>query len=297
MIGDPLTVLVLCGLLVFLGGAGVLAWGRIRRLQAANEALRDSERHYRRITEHAGDLVAMVDREGRWLYASPSYAQIFRAEDLAAGGDAFRNLHEEDQFRVRGALQVVVRSGEPCRLRMRLHTVRGEVRRFETLVHPVREPDPAMRGANRSAVLGAVFASRDVTDMREREEQREVAAHAFERMTEAMMITSAAGRILTINSSFTRITHYAPADVLGRPESEFRSALQPESFYDDIYATVLREGRWQGTTWCRRRDGSLYREWRSVSAVRDEDGRVTHYVALFRELAGQEAEERSAKSA
>ena len=61
------------------------------------------------------------------------------------GGDAFRNLHEDDQFRVRGALQAVVRSGESTRLRMRLNTVAGDVRRFEVMVHPVKEADGTIK--------------------------------------------------------------------------------------------------------------------------------------------------------
>jgi PAS domain S-box-containing protein len=145
-----------------------------------------------------------------------------------------------------------------------------------------------------------VIASRDVTELSDREEQLEIAGLAFERMAEAMMITNAAGRILTINQAFSRITGFAPDEVLGQPESKFRSHMQEESFYDDMFATVLRTGQWRGSTWCQRRDGSVYREWRSVSAVRDADGRVTHYVALFGELNRQGAggvEEWPAKSA
>ena len=145
------------------------------------------------------------------------------------------------------------------------------------------------------------MASRDITDLSDREEQLEVAAHAFERMAEAMVITNAGGRILTVNLSYTRITGYAQEDVLGRHESEFRTAMQPQTYYDDIYAQVLRTGHWDGTTWCRRRDGTLYREWRSVSSVRDRDGRITHYVALFRELdshgADRGVDDRARKSA
>ena len=161
------------------------------------------------------------------------------------------------------------------------------------MVHPVREEDDEIRGA--------VMASRDLTELREREEQLEVAAHAFERMAEGMVITNAAGRILTVNHSYSRITGYTPEEVLGRQESELRTAMQPQAFHDDIYAEVLRSGHWDGTTWCRRPDGKVYREWRSMSAVRDPEGRVTHCVAVFRELDSHGADrapgERPAKSA
>jgi PAS domain S-box-containing protein len=278
---DLVSALCFFGSLAYSAGVGLVVQNQQRRLRSAREELREGERRYRLITEHAGDLVAMVDRDGRWNYASPSYGAIFAPEDLALGADAFRNLHEEDQLRVRGALQALVRSGQTSRLRMRLRTRHGDVRRVETLMHAVNGED--------GAITGAVLASRDVTELRDREEQLEIAGLALENMADAMMITSASGRILTINGSFTRITGYAPAEVLGRQESEFRSALQPASFYDEMYAAVLRAGHWQGSTWCQRRNGSVYREWRSVSAVRDPDGRITHYVALFGEADGLEA--------
>jgi PAS domain S-box-containing protein len=283
------SALCFAGALAYSCGVGVVVFGQNRRLRVARDELRAEERRYRLITEHAGDLVAMVDRDGRWLYTSPSYARIFRAEDLAVGRDAFRNVHEEDQFRVRGAVQGVMRNGESCRLRVRLHTSTGDVRRFEATVQPVREGENASSGEIGGAndrITAAVMASRDVTELRDREEQVEVAAHAFERMAEGMVITNVAGRILTVNQAYSRITGYSSEEVVGRQESEFRSAMQAQTFYDDIYAEVLRSGHWDGTTWCRRRDGTVYREWRSVSAVRDAGERITHYVTLFREVNG-----------
>jgi PAS domain S-box-containing protein len=283
------TLLCFIGSVAYTCVVAVVVYTQNKRLVKARERIRESERRYRLITEHAGDLVSMVDRDGRWLYASPSYSRILGAENLVVGRDAFASIHEEDQFRVRGALQVVMRSGETCRMRMRLRTAGGDVRRFEALVHAVQNED--------GAITGAVIAARDVTELRDREEQLEVAAHAFERMAEAMVISNAAGRILTINQSYTRITGYPAEDVIGRQESDFRSAMQPQAFYDDVYAEVLRTGYWNGTTWCRRRDGTVYREWRSVSAVRDAEERITHYVSLFRELNGLAADARTAQSA
>ena len=234
----------------------------------------------------------MVDRDARWRYTSPSYSRILDAEDRAVGADAFRRVHDDDQMRVRGALQELMRSGISGKVRMRLHTRGGDVRRIESIVHPVQKDGGALIGEESSTgaepwITGAVMASRDITELSDREEQLEVAGLAFERMAEAMMITNAAGRILTINRAFTRITGYEPAEVLGQPESRFRSGMQADAFYDDMYATVLRAGHWRGSTWCQRRDGTVYREWRSVSAVRDTESRVTHYVVLFGELSGQ----------
>ena len=81
-----------------------------------------------------------------------------------------------------------------------------------------------------------------------------------------------------------QVTGYAMEQVVGRKETDFRHACQPPSFYDQMYGTVEREGRWTGSTWSRRKDGSLYREWRNVSAIKDETGQIKHIVTIFFEL-------------
>ena len=108
-------------------------------------------------------------------------------------------------------------------------------------------------------------------------------------MTEAILIASADGTVVTVNRAFCDITGYTRADVLGQPEKTFRNALQPPDFYDEMYAAVLREGYWSGTTWSKRRNGSVYREWRSVRAVKDAAGAVTHYVSVFYEVGAGKA--------
>jgi PAS domain S-box-containing protein len=102
-------------------------------------------------------------------------------------------------------------------------------------------------------------------------------------MTEAIMITAADGTIVTVNRAFTELTGHAREDVLGQPEKSVRNALQPSEFYDEIAAIVQRDGHWSGTTWSRRKNGSVYREWRSVRAVKETD-KITHYVMLFYEV-------------
>jgi PAS domain S-box-containing protein len=111
-----------------------------------------------------------------------------------------------------------------------------------------------------------------------------LAAHALEGMTEAIMITAADGTIVTVNRAFCEITGHERDAVLGQPERAIRSGLLPPQFYDDAYATVHREGYWCGTTWNRRKNGSVYREWRSLRSVKDPSSGVTHYVHVFYEV-------------
>jgi len=220
----------------------------------------------------------MVDREGRWLYTSPSYVRILDSPDLAPGVDAFKRVHPDDAERARVSVLRAAATGKPRELALRLVDRAGRIRQYKTRVQTIGVGS----GANPSERL--LLVSHDVTDLRESEERLLLAAHAIEGMTEAIMISAADGTVLTVNRAFVDVTGYSRDDVLGQSERMVRSALQPPEFYDEIYDVVRREGYWSGTTWSRRKNGSVYREWRSVRPVRDATGAVTHFVVVFYEV-------------
>jgi PAS domain S-box-containing protein len=274
----------LVGTLAFFGILGYTCWVGLvvfrqnRRIVRGREELRASEERYRLITENAADLIAMVDQDARWLYTSPSYSRLLEPGDLQLGADAFRQMHPDDAHRARAAVLRVAGSGKAREVPLRLVDREGRVRHYHMRVQPVEDGS-----APRDRLL---LVSHDVTDLRESEEKVLLAAQALEGMTEAIMITSADGTVQTVNRAFTAITGYEREDVIGQPESALRNALQPARFYGDLYAAVRRDGRWSGTFWSRRKNGAVYREWRSVRAVRAAEGAITHYVIVFSEADG-----------
>jgi len=263
------------GSLGYGASVGWVVWRQQRRLRAASQELRASEERYRLIAENAGDLIAMVDGQGRWIYASPSYRRLLIEADLTLGTDAFARVHPDDAEQSRHAVERVLATGLSREIGMRIVDREGRVRQYKTHVQAVNGNVVPPR---------ALLVSHDVTDLRASEERVLLAAHALEGMTEAIMITAADGTVVTVNRDFCELTGWSRDDVLGQPEKAVRNALQPPEFYDDLYATVRREGYWSGTTWSRRTNGSVYREWRSVRAVADDAKRVTHYVTVFYEV-------------
>ena len=269
------TFLSAAGSVAYFSTVGFVVWSLNRRLSAARDALRASEDRYRLIAENADDLVAMVDAEGRWLYTSPSYRKVFNDPELAPGANGYQRIHPDDAERVRMALGRAAATGKARELALRLVDRDGRIRHYQCRIHPVM---------NGSAPRRLIVVSQDVTDLRESEEKMLLAAHALEGMTEAIMITAADGTIVTVNRAFCEITGRAREEVLGQPEKAMRSGLLPPEFYDDAYATVQREGYWSGTTWSRRKNGSIFREWRSLRSIKDGAGSVTHYVHVFSEV-------------
>lgn len=266
--------LCLIGLFVYVIGLGNIAYAQSRNLRDTRETLRQREEHYRIITENAGDLIAMLDDAGRWVYANPAYSRLLPESALEIGTDALAHLHPEDRAATRALLDRAVLSGEAQEIFYRLIAADGSEREFQA-----KAKSFAHSGASRIVIV-----STDITALRQRDKRLAVQANVFENMSEAMMIAATDGTIISVNRAYATLTGYSEDEVCGKPESEFRTALQPPEFYDDIHAALERQGYWTGTSWCRRKDGSIYREWRSISVIRDAAGHATHFVSFLADV-------------
>ncbi|MCX7174256.1 MAG: PAS domain S-box protein [Proteobacteria bacterium] len=265
------TTICLTGLSVYILGLGNIVHTQNRKLRETREALRKSEEDYRLITENAGDLIAMLDAEGRWVYTSPSYRRLLPEEALGVGVSALLHVHREDRDMVRAQLNKSVETGESQEFLYRLMAGDGGANEFQATVNSFTQAD------ERKLVIVSI----DITELRQRDKALAIQAHAFENMAEGMMITAADGMILSVNRAFTAVTGYSKEDVVGKSESEFRIALQPPKFYEDIRDALAKHGYWTGITWSRRKDNEIYRERHSVSSIRDEAGHTTHYITFF----------------
>jgi len=273
---DPWTstlvaVLCLLGVFIYTSLLGVVVYLSSQRLAATRQQLRENESRFRLITENAGDLIALYDAEGNTLYASPSHARFMGEESLQPGSDALAHVHPEDQATFRDALVAEAREGGAREWRYRIIDTDGRTLYFEASAHAfVHEGETRI-----------VLVSTDVTLLREHDEQRRLSAQVMHNLSEAVMIWDVAGTVLSVNEALCELTGYQSAEIIGQPESQFRNALQPEQFYEDMAEQLAKKGRWSGSTWTRRKNGSLYRETRIVNAIRDDSSQVMHYVAIF----------------
>ncbi|MDR3086981.1 MAG: EAL domain-containing protein [Azoarcus sp.] len=109
-------------------------------------------------------------------------------------------------------------------------------------------------------------------------------ATVFNSATEGMVITDGDARILIANPAFTDITGYGFDEIRARSLSLLNSGRHAQNFYQDMWKTLSRRGKWQGEIWNRRRNGEVYPEWLSITAVQDADNNVTHYVGVFSDI-------------
>ncbi|HEY8098286.1 MAG TPA: PAS domain S-box protein [Methylobacter sp.] len=120
----------------------------------------------------------------------------------------------------------------------------------------------------------------DITERKQADNELRIAATAFE-SHEAMLITDAKQIILKVNQAFTRITGYNAEEAIGNTPSMLKSGNQDQPFYNAMWESLNRDKFWEGEIWNRRKNGELYPEWLSISAVTDADNQVSNYVAAF----------------
>jgi PAS domain S-box-containing protein len=124
----------------------------------------------------------------------------------------------------------------------------------------------------------------DITERKQAEERLQLAASVFSRAGEGIMVTDARSHITEVNDSFTSITGYARSEVMGRNPRMLSSGRQVPAFYASMWAELANTGYWCGELWNQHKDGTHYAQLASISAVRDTQGEVQRYVALFSDI-------------
>jgi diguanylate cyclase (GGDEF)-like protein/PAS domain S-box-containing protein len=114
--------------------------------------------------------------------------------------------------------------------------------------------------------------------------QLALSARVFKEAREAIMITDADGTIIDVNPTFCEITGYSRDEAIGQNPRILNSGKHGPEFFSAMWAELKEHGYWQSEMWNRKKDGELYAEQITISTLRDEDGKVIHYVGLFSDI-------------
>ena len=204
------------------------------------------------------------NRQGMLVYANRAFAMLtgFLPRELAGRSSV------EIRSRLGLPQEMTIEEGFECTVhaQSRARTLQGK-----------RLPLYAAEGVH----SGDCFMAIDVTDQLVSEQQLRLAAQVFDSASEGIAMADVEGRIIAVNPAFSRITGYEADEALGNT-SEMFCHLEASSVLGlQILDSLRRDGRWQGELPGRRKSGDLYPAWGSLSAVRDENGEATHYVAIF----------------
>ncbi|WP_454867296.1 phosphodiesterase DibA [Pseudomonas farris] len=123
--------------------------------------------------------------------------------------------------------------------------------------------------------------------LRERNADRErlrQAAAVFDCTREGVLVTNSKGLIIHVNRAFMEITGYQREEVLGQRPNMFKSGHHPPGFYQAMFAALDCLGEWSGEIWNRRKSGEIYPQWQTIRLIRDDQGQLSQYVAVFSDI-------------
>jgi diguanylate cyclase (GGDEF)-like protein/PAS domain S-box-containing protein len=121
--------------------------------------------------------------------------------------------------------------------------------------------------------------------------QLRLAARLFECSREAILVTDTNRNVISVNRAFTEITGYAPEEVLGRNPRMWSSGRHDDDFYRNLYAAIHGEGYWQGEIWNKRKNGEIFPEWVSISAIKNDRREIANYLCIATDISGRKKDE------
>ena len=140
------------------------------------------------------------------------------------------------------------------------------------------------------SISGAIIVNQDITARKRAEDALRVAAATFE-THEAILITDANANIIRVNQAFQNTTGYSAEEVLGKNPRILSSGRQDKVFYAEMWRQLLTAGSWTGEMWDRRKNGQVYPKWLTITAIKNERGETSEYVAIFSDITARKLAE------
>ncbi len=228
------------------------------------------------------DLIWLKDPKGVYLSCNKTFERFYGAKEASIVGKTdydFTDKAQADFFREYDE-KAMLTNGACVNEEWLTFAEDGYHGLFETTKIAVREDD--------GSLIGVLGIAHDITEQKNTENAFRVAATAF-KSQEGMIITDADSIILRVNHAFTKITGYSAEEAVGKTPQLLRSGKQDKAFYATMCDSINSKGAWEGEIWNRRKNGEVYPEHLTITAVKDAEDIVSNYVASLTDITTSKA--------
>ncbi|MES9859918.1 MAG: diguanylate cyclase [Candidatus Thiodiazotropha sp. LLP2] len=252
----------------------------VRRRQQFQEQLAEEEMKLRTMTDSAQDAIISINHNGNVESWNPAAQRIFGYQEEDIIGQPIQDLIVTSQLNEGqvGGLSDYINNGKGQDVGAVIEQV-GISR--DGSEFPLEISIASMQLQN---YYHSVCVIRDITIRKQAEQQLRLSHQVMASATDGIIITDSHKQIVSVNSAFTEITGYALEEVSGKRPSLLKSGKHPEDFYHNMWSEIQDKGSWRGEIWNRRKDGAVYVEWLSISAVYDQKDELSHYVGIFSDM-------------
>jgi PAS domain S-box-containing protein len=123
------------------------------------------------------------------------------------------------------------------------------------------------------------------------EQSNRLLIQALESARDGVMITDLQGTIINVNHALEDLTGYSRQELIGQTPRLLKSGIHPPEFYRQMWQAVLSRSSWQGEVTNRRKDGALQQTSMTISPIVDNQGRLTHFVGIQRDVSEHKRQE------
>ncbi len=246
------------------------------RNQETARRLRASEYRIRKILETTQEGFVQIDLDWRVQEANPAFCAMLGRARNSVLGQRITDYYTAESVAVFAAEIAKRDAGLSSKYDVVLVRSDGELRYCHASGSPIIN-----REGERTGSFALVT---DYSDQVAHEAYVRRAVAVFENTAEGVLMTDAHSQILSVNPAFERITGYSAAEAVGRKANLLKSARHAEDFYRQMWAELIAAGHWQGEIWNRRKNGEIYPEWLTISAVRDSANQVQNYIGVFSDI-------------
>ncbi len=254
---------------------------RTEELNQSNIKLAASEQQFRKLVQTQSAIVWRADPESfRFLFVSDEAESIlgYPIDKWLNEADFWRqHIHEDDREAATAYCAEEIRNLRNYDFEYRMIAADGRCVWLRDVVHLI------IHGDRVTEKVGFMI---DITDQKKAEEQLRLAATTFESL-QGIMITDKNARILRVNRAFTEITGYSAEQVEGQSANILKSGYHDQAFYDEFWRQLQTFGKFEGEIWNRRKNGEIYPEWQTVTAVKNDANEVSHYISVFSDITEQ----------
>jgi len=263
------------------GAAAILL--DVTERNVAQAALRASEQRYRTLVGSIQDGL-VLGRETRFEYVNVPFARMLSYTPGDLMGLSMRSIvAAHDRVRVLEHYRRLLR-GEDQSTEFEATLVAGDGRHVTVHIHAA----VSLSDDGEPLTIATV---KDVTERRRIEAELRKLSSAVEHSPTSVFITDAKGVIEYVNPKFCEVTGYAPEELVGNRPSLLQSGETPREVYRDMWRTLAQGRSWRGEFRNKRKDGSVYWDFTSISPIFGENDEVTHYVAVKEDVTSRKENE------
>lgn len=253
-------------------GAGLIVAKAVARYK-------QSEEQYRELVEGTSDLIAQVDRHGRYKYVNHMSEPIFGIKpDAIIGQSAFAHLHADDQTGTTAWFNKCVEN----KVIFAAYENRVVNQQTGQLFHMLWNSN--FHYDDEGNLFSVSGIAHNISERIKYENSLKRLELAVNQAQESILITDAAGLIQYANPAVSRISGYSSEELLGNNPRIFKSDKHDNAFYTHLWSTISAGKVWQGNFINRNKDGILFEESATISPVHDNTGHILNYVAVKRDV-------------